>query len=68
MIESRRTLRRLEKFLVVCECAVIGGFIGICINVFHKEFAGVLALVLFLLTLKYKRRVIRDEYREKKRF
>lgn len=64
MIESRRVLRRLEKFLVACECAVLAGFIGICISVLHKEFAAIFAMVMFLLIFKYKRKKIRSEYED----
>lgn len=67
MIEARRVLRRLEKFLVACECAVISGFVGICISVFHKEFAGLFALVMFLMIFRYKRKAIWNEYREEEK-
>lgn len=57
-------LRRLEKFIVACECAVLSGFIGICMSVIHKEFAAIFAMVMFLLIFRYKRKAIWDEYTE----
>jgi len=64
MLEAHRALRRLEKFLVACECVVLAGFIGICISVIHREFAAIFAMVMFLLIFRYKRKKIRSEYED----
>jgi len=62
-----RFYRRLEKVLVTLECALVGGFAGVCMwfvadpMVNRFQAAGITAILTFAIVIFYKRYCIAKE-------
>lgn len=64
-----RLCLRLEKFFITLESLLIGGFLGFCFSltddsVWVDYIGAILAMFIFLIVLKSKRNIIKEELKK----